>query len=67
MNGDLVQSCWIMCGRFSDPLCLASMCFVRPLYIFPNLLLSLRLLMSCSPMHVMYTFCSDNAYVPNIA
>ena len=64
--GDLIQSCWVMRGRFSDPPCLASMYFVNPLYIFPSRPLSLRAFMSCSPMHVIYAFFSENASVPNI-
>ena len=56
MIGDLIQSCWDMRGRFNDHLCLASMCFIKPLYNFLILLLSLRALMSCSPMHVIYAF-----------
>ena len=67
VSGDLIQSCWDMRGRFSDPPCLTSMCFVNTLYIFPSLPLSLRALMSCSPMHVMYAFFSENASVPNIS
>ena len=54
--GDLIQSCWDIRGKFNDPPCLASMCFVNPLYIFPSLPLSLRALMSCSLMYVMYAF-----------
>ena len=51
--GDLIQSCLDMRGRFSNPPCLANMYFVNSLYIFPSLPLSLRALMSCSPIHVM--------------
>ena len=42
--------------RFCVPPCLVSMCLTSPLDIFPSLPLSLRALMSCSPMHVMYAF-----------
>ena len=64
--GDLIQSCWVMRGRCSDPPCLASMYFVNLLYIFSSLPLSLRAFISCSPMHVMYAFVSENASLPNI-
>ena len=67
MIGDLVQSCWDMCGRFSDPPCLTNMCFVSPLYIVSSLPLSLKALMSCSPMHVMYAFFNEKASVPNMS
>ena len=67
MIGDLVQSCWDMRGRFCDLPCLASMCFVSPLYILPSLLLSLRALINCSPMYVMYAFFSEKASVPNMS
>ena len=58
---DLIQLCWDMHGRFSDPPCLACICLVNPLYIFPSLPWSLRALMSCSPIHVIYTFFSEKA------
>jgi hypothetical protein len=58
--GDLIQSYWDMHGMFSDPPCLVSMCFVNPLYMLSSLPLSLRALMSCSPMHVMYAFLVRN-------
>ena len=54
--GDLIQSWCDMRVRFCAPPCLASMCFTNPLYILPSLPLSLRVLISCSPMHVMYAF-----------
>ena len=54
MIGDLIQSWCDMRVRFWAPPCLASMCFTSPLYIFSSLSLSLRALISCSPMHVMY-------------
>ena len=65
--GDLIQPWCDMCVRFCAPPCLASICFTNPLYIFPSLPLSLRALMSCSPMHVIYVFLSENAYVPNMS
>lgn len=56
-----------MCDRLSDHPCLASMCLVNPLYILPSLLLSLRALISCSPIHVIYAFLSEKTSVPNIS
>ena len=61
--GDLVQSWGEMCGRFCAPPCLASMCCINPLYIFPSLPLSLRAFMSCSPIHVMYAFFNEKTSV----
>ena len=66
MIGDLIQSWCDMRVKFWAPSCLANMCVTSPLYIFPNLPLSLRALISCSPMHVMYVFLSENAYVSNM-
>lgn len=40
--GDLIQSCWDMRGKSSDPLYLTSICMVNPV----NILASLILLMS---------------------
>ena len=65
--GDLIQSWWDMRGSCSDPSCLASICFVSPLYILPSLSLSLRALISCSPIQVMYAFFNEKASVPNIS
>ena len=65
--GDLIQSWRDMRGRLSEPLCLASMCLVNLLYIFPSRSLSLRTLISCSPIYVRYAFFSEKAYVPNIS
>jgi hypothetical protein len=65
--GDLMQSWCDMRVRFCAPPCLASMCLTNPVYILPSLPLSLRALMSCSPMHVMYEFFSENASVPNMS
>ena len=53
--------------RFCAPLCMASMCCANMLCIFPSLPLSLRALMSCSPMHIMYTFFGENVFVPNMS
>ena len=65
--GDLIQSWRDICGRLNDPPCLANMCLVNPLYIFPSRPLSLKALISCSPIHVRYAFFSEKAYVPNIS
>ena len=64
--GNLIQSCEDMRGRFRDPPYLASICVIRPLYIFSSHHWSLRALMSCSPMQVMYAFFKENASVPNM-
>ena len=56
-----------MCVRFCDPPFLASMCIFNLLYIFPCLPLSLRALMSCSPIHVMSQLFSEKTYVPNMS
>ena len=65
--GDRIQSWRDMRGRLRDPPFLASMCLVNPLYIFPSRPLSLRALISCSPIHVRYAFLSEKASVPNIS
>jgi hypothetical protein len=65
--GDLMQSCWDMRVKFCAPPCLASMCCIKPLYIMPSRHLSLRALMSCLPMHIMYAFLSEKASVPNMS
>ena len=51
--GDLMQSCRDILGKLSEPLCLANIYLVNPLYILPNRPWSLRAFMSCSPIHVM--------------
>ena len=66
MIDDLIQSCWNMHGRFSDPPCLANMCFVNLLYILPSLLFSLKALINCSQMYVMYAFFTEKASMANI-
>ena len=65
--GDLIQSWRDMRGRLSDPPCLASMYLVIPLYIFPSLPLSLKALISCSPIHVRYAFFREKTSVPSIS
>ena len=65
--GDIIQSWRDMRGRLNDPPCLANMCLVNPLYIFPSLLLSLRAVISCSPMHLRYAFFSEKNYMLNIS
>ena len=65
--GDLMQSWRDMRGRFSDPPCLAGIYLVNPLHIFSNIHLSLRALISCSPIHVRYVFFNEKTYVPNIS
>ena len=65
--GDLVQSWCDMRDKFCAPPCLASMCLINPLYILPSLPLSVSALMSCSPIHVMYAFFSEKAFVPNLS
>ena len=51
--GDLVQSCGDILGRLSELPCLTSIYWVNPLYILPNRHWSLRVFMSCSPIHIM--------------
>ena len=65
--GDLIQSWRDMRGRLNDPPCLASMYLVNPFYISPSRPLSLRALISWSPIHVRYAFFSEKAFVPNIS
>ena len=65
--GDLMQSWRDIRGKLSAPPCLASMCVVKPLYIFPSRLVSLRALISCSPIQVRYAFFREKAAVPNIS
>ena len=65
--GDLIQSCWHMRGKSSDLPYLASICMVNPVYILPSLPLSLRALITWSPIHVMYAFFSEKASVPNMS
>ena len=60
--GDFIGSSWGMRDKFNDPPYLTSRCFVNPLYIFLSLSLSLRALISCSSMHVMYAFVSDRCF-----
>ena len=67
MVGDLIQSWCLILGMFFAPPCLASMKFVRPLYIIPSLPLSFRAFRSCSPMHLRYAFFNENASIPNMS
>ena len=43
---------------------LASMYWISPLYILSSLPLSLRTLISCLPMHLMYAFFSEKTCMP---
>ena len=54
--GDLMRSWCDIRVRLCAPPCLASMCLTNLLYILLSLPLSLRALMSCSLIHVMYEF-----------
>ena len=65
--GGLMQSWCDMRVRFCAPPCLATMCLINPLYILPSLPLSLRALMSCSPIHVIYEFFSEKTSMPNMS
>ena len=47
------------------PPCFDVMCWIRPLYIIPNLPLSLRAFLSCSLMHLKYAFFREKASNPN--
>ena len=67
MVGDLIQSWCLILDIFFAPLYLASIKFVRPLYIMPSVPLSFRALRSCSPIHLKYAFFSENASIPNMS
>ena len=53
---DLMQSCCFILGISFDPPYFANMCWVSPLYMVSNLLLSFSVFLSCSPMHLRYAF-----------
>ena len=67
MVGDLIQSWYLILGMFFAPPCLASMKYIRPLYIIPSLPLLFRAFRSCSPMHLRYAFFNENALIANIS
>ena len=58
MVDDLIQSWCLILGIFSAPPYLASIKYVRPLYIIPSLPLSF--------IHLKYAFFSENASIPNM-
>lgn len=65
--GDLVQSSCALRVRSCAPPYLASMYWISPLCILSSLSLSLRTLISCLPMHLMYAFFSEKNYKPNMS
>ena len=68
MIGDLIQSWHEVLVRFWPMPRLANICCTGSLYNLLSLPLSLRKLVSCSPMHLMYVFFfGENATMPNIS
>jgi hypothetical protein len=63
--GDLIQFWYLILCMSSAPPYLANMCCMSLLYIVPRLPGSFNAFLSCSLIHLKYTFSSKKAYSPN--